>query len=159
MTAPDRKTSPSAYDAAMSRSDEPTTGATISKRLSLSPTSIAAFARLAGDDNPLHHDRDAAERSRYGAIIASGPQTTSLLMGLVASHFSRTAAMVGLEFRFRFRGPVFADQEHDYRWQVVATRPNARLGGSIALLAGGVRTADGREAVRAVGKVLVTPKP
>ena len=44
------------------------------------------------------------------ATIACGAQITGLLMGLTATHFSQEKAMVGLEFWFRFRRPIFADE-------------------------------------------------
>ncbi len=50
---------------------------------------IIQFARLTGDSNPLHHDRQAVERARFGEVIASGQQTSSHMMAVVTSHFSR----------------------------------------------------------------------
>ncbi len=46
------------------------------------------FARRAGDHNPLHWDEEAAARSRFGGLIACGPQYASLFMGMAATHFS-----------------------------------------------------------------------
>jgi acyl dehydratase len=38
--------------------------------------------------------------------------------------------MLGLDFGFRFRRPVFADETVRLEWLVVAVRPAPRLGGA-----------------------------
>ena len=69
-----------------------------SSEMTLTPALVGAFARAAGDDNPIHHDPEFAALTQYGRPIASGTHTTALLLGLTASHFSKKAVMVGLEF-------------------------------------------------------------
>lgn len=129
-----------------------------SKEVALTPGDVAAFARAAGDDNPVHHDPAFAAGTRYGRLIASGTQTSALLMGLTASHFSSRGAMVGLEFWFRFRRPVYADERVRVEWLVVKVTPHARLGGDIVDLRGRIRGQDGQTAVGAKGRVLVTDR-
>jgi 3-hydroxybutyryl-CoA dehydratase len=124
--------------------------------ITLTPPGVGAFARAAGDDNPVHHDPAFAASTRYGRVIASGTQTAALLMGTTASHFSRRGAMVGLEFWFRFRRPVYADETVRVEWLVVKVTPHARLGGEIVDLRGRIRGQDGQTAVGAKGRVLVT---
>ncbi|MGQ3051799.1 MAG: MaoC family dehydratase [Roseateles sp.] len=107
---------------------------------------IATFARLTGDTNPLHHDVQAAQRARHGEIIASGQQTTAQMIGLVASHFSRTddglqRELLCLNFNFAFKAPVFAEQELVLHWRVASVEWNATLGGWLAHV-------DGRATVR-----------
>ncbi len=62
-----------------------------SKSVSLSAAEISAFADAAGDPNPIHHDPEWAKQSRYGGIVASGPQTSAMLMGLNVSQSNRGA--------------------------------------------------------------------
>jgi len=133
-------------------------GETFERDVHFDLETIAEFARLAGDANPVHHDEAHAAGTRFGRVIASGAQTTSLLMSLTATHFSRSGAMLGLDFKFRFKRPVLADETLTLWWQVVALRPAEALGGEIALLAGRARKADGVDAVKAVGKVLLCEK-
>lgn len=133
-------------------------GERIESRITLSPESISRFAALAGDHNPIHHDAEFAAGTRFGGVVASGPQLSSLLMGLTATRFSRDRAMLGLDFRFRFRRAVPADVPIALWWEVVAIRPEARLDGDLVLLAGKVTRDDGVDAVKAVGKVLVTDR-
>jgi 3-hydroxybutyryl-CoA dehydratase len=129
-----------------------------SSTIVLTPAAVSAFARAAGDDNPLHHDPDHAATTRYGRLVASGPQTTAHLMALTASHFSRRGAMVGLEFWFRFRRPVFADETIRLEWLVVSVKKNSRLGGDVIELRGRIRNEAGETAIGAKGRVLVSEK-
>ena len=42
-----------------------------------------AFARLSGDNNPIHTDPDFAARSRFGRTVAHGLLLCSVLRGLI----------------------------------------------------------------------------
>ena len=129
-----------------------------SSTIMLTPAAVSAFARAAGDDNPLHHDAEHAAASRYGRLVASGPQTAAHLMALTASHFSQRGAMVGLEFWFRFRRPVFADETIRLEWLVISVEQNSRFGGEVIDLRGRIRNQASETAVGAKGRVLVGEK-
>src|SRR5215468_13618 len=129
-----------------------------SSEVQLTPTMVAAYAHAAGDTNPVHHDATYAASTRYGRLIASGTHTTALLLGLTASHFSKRGAMVGLEFWVRFRRPVYADEPIHLEWLVIKVTPNDKLGGDVVELRGRIRGEDGRTAVGAKGRVLVTDR-
>ena len=102
-------------------------GERFSTEVTLTPESVAGFARDVGDDNPVHHDPQFAAGTRFGRLIASGPHTTALLLALTAAHFSKRGAMLGLEFWQRFRKPVFADETILLEWLVVKVTPSASL--------------------------------
>lgn len=104
----------------------------------------------------MHHDPNFATTTRYGRLIASGTHTTALLLGLTASHFSRTGVMVGLEFWVRFRRPVYADETIRLEWLVIKVTQNEKLGGDVVELRGRIRAQDGTTALGAKGRVLVT---
>ena len=124
--------------------------------ITLTPDSVAEYARAAGDRNPVHFDPAFAARTRYRRLIASGTQTTALLLGLTATHFSKDTSMVGLEYWVKFRRPVFADERIRLEWLVIKVTRNARLGGDIVHLRGRVRGEDGQTSIGAKGRVLVT---
>ena len=42
-----------------------------------------AFARLSGDDNPIHVDREFSARTRFGKTVAHGALLCSVLRGLI----------------------------------------------------------------------------
>jgi acyl dehydratase len=127
-----------------------------SARIMLSPETASDVARALGDHNPLHHDPAHAATTRFGRLLASGPHTTAQLMALTATHFSRRGAMIGLEFWFRFRAPIYADDTIDLEWLVISVRENARLKGEIVDLRGRIRKESGVTAIGAKGRVLVT---
>jgi acyl dehydratase len=126
--------------------------------VTLTPAIVGAYAHAAGDDNPVHHDPRFAAATRYRRLIASGTHTTALLLGLTASHFSKTGAMVGLEFWVRFRTPVYADETIRLEWLVVKVTPNEKLSGDVVELRGRIKGEDGRTALGAKGRVLVTDR-
>jgi acyl dehydratase len=129
-----------------------------SSEVTLSPTIVAQFAKSAGDDNPIHHDASYAATTRFGRLTASGPQTTALLLALTAAHFSKTGAMLGLEFWVRFRRPVYASETIRLEWMVVKVTPNEKLRGDIVELRGRIKGEDGETAVGAKGRVLLTDR-
>ena len=124
--------------------------------VTLTPETVSAFSTAAGDDNPLHHDAAFAASTRYGRLIASGTHTTALLLALTASHFSKRGAVIGLEFTVRFRRPVYADETIVLEWLVVKVTPNIKLNGEIVDMVGRVKAQDGKTALGANGRVLVT---
>jgi len=129
-----------------------------SHKITLTPPAVRQYALAAGDTNPVHHDPEFAAASRYGRLIASGTHTTALLLGLTASYFSTRGSMVGLEFWVRFRRPVFADETIQLDWLVVKVTPHDKLGGDVVDLRGRIRGQDGKTALGAKGRVLVTER-
>jgi acyl dehydratase len=136
----------------------PDAGETFSKRHLFSAEDIADFAARAGDWNPLHHDQDIAAASRFGGLIASGTQTSALLMGLIAEHLSKTHDTAGLEFTFRFRRAVPAGTEAVLSWHIDAVEPNAKLGGELLSLSGAIIDDAGNRYVSSEGRAVIWPK-
>lgn len=122
---------------------------------SLALTEIAAFATLCGDLNPLHHDETYARQTRFGGVIACGPQITSIMMGLTATYFSQGRAMLGLEFSFRFLKAVKAGDTIIIDWEIISTETKANVGGEIVTVEGTVINQQGQTVLTGAGKVLV----
>ena len=66
--------------------------------------------------------------------------------------------MLGLEFWVRFRRPIYADETIRLEWLVVKVTPNHKLRGEIVELRGRIKGEDGKTAVGAKGRVLVTER-
>jgi acyl dehydratase len=129
-----------------------------SREITLTPTTVREYALAVGDTNPVHHDPGYAATSRYGRLIASGTHTTALLLGLTASHFSRKGAMVGLEFWVSFRRPIFAEETVRLEWLVVKVTPHDKAGGEVVELRGRITGQNGKTALGAKGRVLLTER-
>jgi acyl dehydratase len=135
-------------------------GETLDKTIRYTREDIEAFARTSLDYNPLHRDPLAAQRSRHGRIIASGEHTAAMLMGMLATHFSRSndglpREMLCLNMNFSFKAPVFADQDLALRWRVASVAWNAKLRGFLAHLDGGAWVEAAKPALVARGTILV----
>jgi len=135
-------------------------GQKIEKVVRFSRDDIAQFARLSHDENPLHIDRQAAQRARFGEVIASGQHTSSIMMGMLATHFSRSGdgvqrEMLLLNMNFAFKAPIFADQDVRLQWRVSSVEWKSRLNGVLAQLDGMAAVAAGHPAVVGRGSILV----
>jgi acyl dehydratase len=136
-------------------------GEKLSRTLRYSRDDIAAFARLSNDQNPLHHDALVAQRARFGDIIASGEQTAAILMGMLATHFSRhddgvRREMLSLNMNFAFKSPIFAEREVTLSWQVANVQWSGKLKGWLAHLDGSAGIAHQPPAIVARGTIIVT---
>jgi len=135
-------------------------GEKVTRRMRYSRDDIAQFSRMSLDENPLHLDSMVAQRARFGEIVASGQQTAAILMGMLATHYSRSddgvaRQMICLNMNFAFKAPVFAEQEIVLQWQVSSVTPNVKLQGLVGLLDGHASVAHGKPAVVARGTILV----
>jgi acyl dehydratase len=135
-----------------------TVGERFTETVHLSAGSISAFADSVGDSNPLHHDEALAARSRFGGLIASGTHSASLLMALTASHFSRHAQPLGLEFKLHFHKAVRAGDTLELAWTVTRVQPKSSLGGDLVWLEGEARNQHGDVALAATATLLVTDR-
>ncbi len=66
-----------------------------------------SFARLSGDDNPIHVDSEFAARTRFGRTVAHGMFLYSAICGLLSRHFP---GAVQVEQSLMFPAPTFADE-------------------------------------------------
>ena len=117
---------------------------------------VRAFALAAGDENPLHHDAAFAQGTRFGGLIASATHTTSLLMGLTASHFATRGKVLGMNFSVDLLRPVRASETVLIEWRVTSMAAHSK-DGCVLELQGAIKSADDRTSVLAQGTVLFTP--
>jgi acyl dehydratase len=130
-------------------------GERFTRQVTLDAPSIRAFATLCGDANPLHHDEAAAARGPFKTLIASGPQTAALMMGLNATFFCAQFDALGLNFAFRFVKAVPAGTTLTLEWTVVRSDPKPSLAGHIVAVEGRAMDDEGVVFVTATGDNLV----
>jgi 3-hydroxybutyryl-CoA dehydratase len=104
-------------------------GISIGQRASLTRTitdaEIAAFAKLTGDDNPLHLDDAFAARSRFGRRVAHGLLCAGLISAVLGTKLPGPGAIY-LQQTLRFVRPVFPGDTVTATVEVTACRPDRR---------------------------------
>lgn len=77
--------------------------------MTVTETHVVSWANLAGDWLPLHVDQDASSRTDFGSVIAHGPLSLALSLGLVIQtgfFGDAVIAWLGLD-EVRATAPVF----------------------------------------------------
>jgi len=94
----------------------------VGKARAIGDEQFGLFARLTGDDHPIHYDDDFAAKTRFGKRLAHGLLLMSMT-ALGATEISRQLqdAMVALvEQRCRFLKPIFVGDTVTSRFEVMA---------------------------------------
>jgi len=82
-------------------------GAVLAATLTFTQAQFDEFARLSGDDNPIHVDPDFAAGTRFGRTVAHG----MFLFSVTWAELRRTAGFRPIYQEFLFNGPTFAGEE------------------------------------------------
>lgn len=82
---------------------------------------VAAFARLSGDDNPIHLDEAHARNTPFGACIVHGSLLASVFSALLGRELPG-AGTIYLGQTLRFFKPVLLDEPVEFSVEVVAIR-------------------------------------
>lgn len=94
-----------------------TVGHTITETRVFAQADFDEFARLSGDDNPIHVDPAFAARTGFGRTVAHGMLLYGTICGLLSQHFP---GAVQLEQNFMFPAPTYADEAMTVRVEVTA---------------------------------------
>lgn len=132
-------------------------GQELATEITFTPDSVRAFAKMTKDTNPLHHDEALAAGTRFGGLIASGTQTTGVLLGSLANHIFPENASLGLGCSYLLRRAVPADAVMTARWTVQTITPKPSLGGVILTLEGGLFDRQDVAFVEATATIAVMP--
>ena len=72
----------------------------------ISEWDVYSFAGISGDFNPLHVNEEYAKQTRFGARIAHGPLTQSLMASVLGMKLPGLGALA-LEFSMRYLKPTY----------------------------------------------------
>jgi acyl dehydratase len=79
----------------------PVVGAKAERRRTTSFRDIELFTEITGDRNPIHYDRELAEKSVFGGLIVQGGVTSGLLNAVVAEDLPGPGTVfLGVEWKF-----------------------------------------------------------
>ncbi len=130
-------------------------GQRISREVTFDEESIREFARLAGDENPLHHDKELAARTRFRGLIASGTHSAAIMMSPLTAFTVQFGSVLGLEFSVKFRKPVRAGEHLHIEWEISEIEEKPSLEGSIVSFTGQVINNKGETVVSGFMKCLI----
>jgi acyl dehydratase len=99
-----------------------TVGQTAQRTMTLTRAHVETYASLTGDYNPLHFDRDFAERTRFRGLVVQGGLTTGLLHALVAMDLPGPGS-VFLSQSWKFTAPVYIGDTITAHAEVVSVHP------------------------------------
>ena len=122
---------------------------------------INAYARLTGEDHPVHMDDAFARAAGFAGRITHGLFNLALIEGLKAAlgRFDRSViASLGWT-DVRFAAPLYPDETVHLRLEFVARRLTAKPGRGLATERGILLKADGTEVVRGDHLVLLLSRP
>ena len=122
------------------------TGTTITATHTFSQGEFDEFARLSGDNNPIHVDPTFAARTRFGRTVSHGMLLYGLICGMLSRHFP---GAVQLEQRFTFPAPTYANEEMTIQLTITKLLPGNQLRLSTTIAdPQGQLTCDGETVIR-----------
>lgn len=114
---------------------------------SFSQADFDCFARLSGDNNPIHTDPGFSTRSRFGRTVAHGLLLCSVLRGLIEQLLPGGCLV---DQSVMFLAPTFAGERMCFKVTLTEVDDS---GGKVKLEV--LRVADGTVTCQGHGKVLI----
>jgi len=84
---------------------QPVAGQRAQRSRKVTARDIQLFTEISGDRNPLHYDKAAAEKTRFGGIVVQGGVTSAILNAVVAEDLPGPGT-VFLQVNWQFKAPV-----------------------------------------------------
>ncbi|MFW6192356.1 MAG: MaoC family dehydratase [Gemmatimonadota bacterium] len=106
--------------------EELTVGRSATFTKTVTETDVVLFAGITGDMNPLHVDREAAGRSRFGGRLAHGMLTAGLVSAVLGTRLPGPGC-VYLSQSLRFVAPVRIGDTVTARVEVTGLEPDRNL--------------------------------
>ena len=102
-------------------------GDTASFEKQFSQEDVADFARISGDNQPLHLDEAYAATTRFKKRIAHGMLSAGLISAALGTRLAPNATVVYLSQSLRFMRPVYPGDTITARIEVTALDPEKRF--------------------------------
>jgi acyl dehydratase len=115
-----------------------------SETRTLSQADFDAFARISGDDNPIHVSPEFAARTRFGRTVAHGMMLYSVLWALVRRHVPGARHV---SQSLMFPNPAFTDEALRFEGRIEAG-DDTRIALSIVRASDGTTVCDAAATVK-----------
>ena len=102
-------------------------GDTASFTKTVSDEDIVAFARVTGDEQPLHLDDAFAAKTRFKRRVAHGMLSAGLISAALGTQLAPDAVVVYLSQSIRFLRPVFPGDTITAQLEVTSVDPEKRF--------------------------------
>jgi len=102
-------------------------GDTASFEKTVSDEDIAAFARVTGDEQPLHLDNAFAATTRFKKRIAHGMLSAGYISAALGTQLAPQATVVYLSQSLRFMRPVYPGDTISAKLEVTSVDPEKRF--------------------------------
>ena len=116
---------------------------------------IVAFAKVTGDDQPLHLDDAFAAKTRFGRRIAHGMLSAGFISAVLGTKLAPDNVVVYLSQQMRFRLPVAIGDTITAEAEVTAIDPEKR----IVTVRTDCLNQNGDAVVKGEATVLLDPRP
>jgi acyl dehydratase len=118
---------------------------TLSLERPLSQSEFDLFARISGDNNPIHVDAEFSSRTRFGRTVSHGMLLYTFLWGLVQKQYPGAKQ---LSQDLMFPNPAYADEPLRFEIAETAASGNERtLSTRASRVADGAVVLDGRTTI------------
>ena len=102
-------------------SGAPEVGQTAQRTRTVTQRDIEMFTEMSGDRNPLHYDKELAQKTKFGGIIVQGGVTSAILNAVVAEDLPGPGS-VFLNVQWDFKAPVRPGDEITGRVEITDVR-------------------------------------
>ena len=96
------------------------------RRHIVGPDAMRLFSALVGDNNPIHHDREAAQNAGFRSPIAYGMVVGSLFSEILGNQLPG-AGSVYAEQSFKFLAPIHVGEEVVLSVEVISVEKDGRV--------------------------------
>ena len=93
-------------------------GDSYTKEFIVTDEKVRTFAKISGDDNPIHVNDEFAARSRFGKRIAHGILITSFISKVIGRDFPGDGTIY-VSQQVKFKRPVFIEDKISVRIEVL----------------------------------------
>jgi 3-hydroxybutyryl-CoA dehydratase len=104
----------------------PEVGQSAKSSMTITDDAIREFARLSGDDNPIHLDSDYAARTRFGRRIAHGVFTAGLISRVAGTQLPGPGSIY-LNQTMKFKAPAYIGDTVTAEIKVLHVKPEKAL--------------------------------
>ncbi len=117
----------------------------------LTAEDVEAFARVSGDNQPLHLDDAQAARTRFKKRIAHGILTASIISAAIGTQVAPGKVVIYLGQTLNFLAPVYLDDTVTAKLNVISTNAPRRQ----ATLLATVVNQDGVEVLKGESRIMI----